>query len=172
MPTLGKEALESALDDWAAHIAATCPTGEGELALIGLISHGDNLAQRLIRRLSAKGISARYGALDISLYRDDFDMKQSKPALRSSYLPFSTDDLYLVLVDDVVQTGRTVRAALNAIFEYGRPAVVQLHCLVDRGGRELPICPDYTALRIDTPAEAKVSVRLQETDGRDEIIYT
>ena len=99
-------------------------------------------------------------------------MKQSKPALRSSYLPFSTDGLYLVLVDDVVQTGRTVRAALNAIFEYGRPAVVQLHCLVDRGGRELPICPDYTALRIDTPAEAKVSVRLQETDGRDEIIYT
>lgn len=172
MPTLGKEVLEAALDDWAAHIAATCPGGEGELALIGLISHGDNLAQRLIRRLSAKGISARYGALDISLYRDDFDMKQSKPALRSSYLPFSTDGLYLVLVDDVVQTGRTVRAALNAIFEYGRPAVVKLHCLVDRGGRELPICPDYTALRVDAPDGAKVSVRLQETDGSDEIIYT
>lgn len=172
MPTLGQDALETALDDWAAHIAATCPNREGKLALIGVISHGDNLAQRLIRRLTAKGIPARYGALDISLYRDDFDMKQSKPALRSSYLPFSTDGLHLVLVDDVVQTGRTVRAALNAIFEYGRPDVVQLHCLVDRGGRQLPICPDYTALQLNAPANARISVRLQETDGRDEIIYT
>ena len=126
MPTLGKEALEVALDDWAAHIAATCPTGEGELALIGLISHGDNLAQRLIRRLSAKGISARYGALDISLYRDDFDMKQSKPALRSSYLPFSTDGLYLVLVDDVVTTGSTAQACARRLEEGGAADVAIL----------------------------------------------
>ncbi len=172
MPTLGKDALEKALDNWTAHIADTCCTGEGELAIIGLISHGDTLARRLIQRLEERGIRARYGALDISLYRDDFDMKQSKPALRSSYLPFSTDGLHLVLVDDVVQTGRTVRAALNAIFEYGRPAIVRLHCLVDKGGRELPIRPDYTALQLNAPSDAKVSVRLQETDGRDEIIYT
>lgn len=172
MPTLGKEALETALDAWAAHIASVCSSQSDKLAIIGLISHGDHLAQRLIRRLETRGIRARYGALDISLYRDDFDMKQSKPALRSSYLPFSTDGLQLILVDDVVQTGRTVRAALNAIFEYGRPAWVQLHCLVDRGGRELPICPDYTALQLNAPNDAKVSVHLQEIDGCDEITYT
>ena len=172
MATLGKDALEAALDAWAAHIASTCPPEDDKLAIVGLISHGDNLAQRLIRRLEERGIRARYGALDISLYRDDFDMKQCKPALRSSYLPFSTDGLHLILVDDVVQTGRTVRAALNAIFEYGRPARVQLHCLVDRGGRELPICPDYTALKLDAVNEAKVTVRLQEIDGSDEITYT
>lgn len=171
MPTLGKDAVETALDAWAAHIAETCPTGENRLAVIGLISHGDTLARRLIRRLETRGIHARYGALDISLYRDDFDMKQSKPALRSSYLPFSTDGLHLILVDDVVQTGRTVRAALNALFEYGRPATVQLHCLVDRGGRELPISPDYSAIRISAPADARVAVHLQEIDGEDEIIH-
>ncbi len=172
MPTLGKDALDAALRSWAAHIAEKLPEGGGNLAIIGLISHGDTIARRLIRHLEKRGIRALYGALDISLYRDDFDMKQSKSALRSSYLPFSTDGMHLVLVDDVVQTGRTVRAALNAIFEYGRPAVVQLHCLVDRGGRELPICPDYTALQLDVPSHAKVTVHLQEIDGSDEIIYT
>jgi pyrimidine operon attenuation protein/uracil phosphoribosyltransferase len=172
MPTLGKQDIEAALDTWAEKIAAGFHSGSRELAVVGLISHGDVLARRLIRRLEVAGIRARYGALDISLYRDDFDMKQSKPALRSSYLPFSTDALDLILVDDVVQTGRTVRAALNAIFEYGRPASVQLHCLVDRGGRELPICPNYSAIRISVPADAKVAVRLQEIDGEDEIIYS
>ena len=172
MPTLGKQDIEAALDTWAEKIAAGFHSGGRELAVVGLISHGDVLARRLIRRLEVAGIRARYGALDISLYRDDFDMKQSKPALRSSYLPFSTDALDLILVDDVVQTGRTVRAALNAIFEYGRPASVQLHCLVDRGGRELPICPDYSAIRISVSADAKVAVRLQEIDGEDEIIYS
>lgn len=171
MPTLGKDAMSAALDSWAAHIAETCTARDNRLAIIGLISHGDTLAQRLIQRLEAKGIHALYGALDISLYRDDFDMKQSKPALRSSYLPFSTDGLHLILVDDVVQTGRTVRAALNAIFEYGRPTSVQLHCLVDRAGRELPICPNYAAFRISAPADAKVAVHLQESDGCDEIIH-
>lgn len=171
MPTSGKDAIESALDKWAAHIAESHPEYLDKLAIVGLISHGDVLAQRLVNRLSKLGISARYGALDISLYRDDFDMKQSKSALRSSYLPFSTDGLYVILVDDVVQTGRTVRAALNALFEYGRPAAVQLHCLVDRNGRELPISPDYRAMQIDVVPTAKVAVRLQEIDGCDEITY-
>ena len=171
MATLNREAVETALDNWAEHIAANRPVDGGELAIVGVISHGDVFAQRLICRLVARGIQARYGALDISLYRDDFDMKQSKPALRSSYLPFSTDGLHLILVDDVVQTGRTVRAALNAIFEYGRPATVQLHCLVDRGGRELPISPNYSSLQLNAPSDAKVAVRLTEIDGCDEIIY-
>ena len=102
MATLNREAVETALDNWAEHIAANRPVDGGELAIVGVISHGDVLAQRLICRLEARGIQARYGALDISLYRDDFDMKQSKPALRSSYLPFSTDGLHLILVDDVL----------------------------------------------------------------------
>lgn len=169
MSIIGKEQIETALDAWAAHIATTMPAEN--LAIIGLISRGDILARRLITKLEQSGINARYGAIDISLYRDDFDMKSSKPALRSSYLPFSTDGLHLVLVDDVVQTGRTIRAALNAIFEYGRPATVQLHCLAERDGRELPIQPHYSAFQLHSPADAEVKVHLQEADGVDEIIY-
>lgn len=171
MATLGKEALNDALDAWAKHLAAQAAPDK-PLAIIGMISHGDVLAQRLIDRLQQHGIQAQYGALDISLYRDDFDMHSCKPALRSSYLPFSTDGLHVVLVDDVVQTGRTVRAALNALFEYGRPARVQLHCLVDRGGRELPIAVDYAAFHLSVDTTSKVTLRLQEIDGADEIIHS
>lgn len=170
MAIIQAEQLNAALDSWANTLmarAAAVPTER--LAVVGIINHGDVLARRLVQRLESKGIQALYGALDISLYRDDFDLKAAKPALHSSYLPFSTDNLHLVLVDDVMYTGRTARAALNAIFEYGRPARVEFHCLMERTGRQLPIRPDYVAYPAATPTD--VTVHLQEIDGTDEMIF-
>lgn len=170
MPTLNQEDIAQALDQWAAHIAATSRhTGTHPLGLVGLISHGDILAQRLIRALEGAGIQAQYGAIDITLYRDDLNLRTSRPALRSSHLPFSTDGMHLILIDDVVQSGRTARAALETIFEYGRPARVDLHCLVDRGGRELPIQPNYAVWQLD--ATGDVSLHLKELDGEDVLSY-
>lgn len=168
MPVLDQAAIADALDQWAAHIAASAGR-QSPLGLVGLISHGDVLAQRLIKALEARGCHAQYGAIDITLYRDDLDLRASRPALRSSYLPFSTDGMHLILVDDVIQSGRTARAALETIFEYGRPDRVELHCLVDRGRRELPIQPDYAAFRLE--AQGDVAVHLQEPDGEDAVHY-
>lgn len=167
MPQLTSTDIASALERWADHIAAC--SGSKPPSLVGLISHGDVLARRLTSALQKRGVQAQYGAIDITLYRDDLDLRKERPALRSSYLPFSTDDMHLILVDDVLQSGRTARAALETIFEYGRPARVELHCLVDRGRRELPIHADYAAFTLES-AE-KVYVHLQETDGEDAVLY-
>ena len=172
MPTIEQPAMNQALDAWAEQlIGYSAQLPPGKLALVGLIRRGDILARRLSEKLRAAGCPALCGALDISLYRDDWSMKSSKPALHSSYLPFSTDDMYLVIIDDVINTGRTIRAALNALFEYGRPAGVRLECLVDRGGRQLPIHPDYTAFTLDSPDVEDVVVHLSEEDGTDSISY-
>lgn len=171
MPAIDATAVEQALDNWAAQLLQTAREHPESLAIVGLVSHGDMLAQRLVQRLQAAGCEARYGAIDITLYRDDLDLRNERPALRSSHLPFSTDDMRLVLVDDVIATGRTIRAALEVIFEYGRPAHVELHCLADRGGRELPIQPDLVQFRLEVPADQRISVRLKEIDGVDEISY-
>jgi len=171
MPVIDKAAIQQALDAWAAHILDTAAAHEGRLAVVGLISHGDILARRLTQRLEAKGCHAQYGAIDITLYRDDLDLRASRPALRSSHLPFSTDDMHLILVDDVIHTGRTVRAALEALFEYGRPARVELQCLVDRRGRELPIQPDYAAFALPAEQGGDVVVRLEDIDCQENITY-
>ncbi|MCH5285279.1 MAG: bifunctional pyr operon transcriptional regulator/uracil phosphoribosyltransferase PyrR [Akkermansiaceae bacterium] len=168
MPVIDQAAISAALDTWAARIASTA--GEQPLGLVGIISHGDVLAQRLIKALESRGCCAQYGAIDITLYRDDLDLRTSRPALRSSHLPFSTDGMHLILVDDVVQSGRTTRAALETIFEYGRPARVELHCLVERGQRELPIQPDYAAFRLPE-VQGNVQVHLHELDGEDAVHY-
>lgn len=170
MPSLDQADIAQALKKWAAHIAATAGSNPtGPLGLVGLISHGDVLAQRLVSALQEAGCPAQYGAIDITLYRDDLDLRLSRPALRSSYLPFSTDGMHLILIDDVIQSGRTARAALETIFEYGRPDRVELQCLVDRGNRELPIQPDYAAWKLST--EGDVVVNLEELDGKDAVIY-
>jgi len=174
MATISQEKIDQALDAWAEHIlkGKTCSkSSQAPLALVGLISRGDILAQRLVARLKKAGCDAHYGAIDISLYRDDFEQKREKLALRTSYLPFSTDGMQLILIDDVVYTGRTIRAALNAIFDYGRPAKVELHCLVQRPGRELPIQPDYCAFDIQEEGAQGVKLQLQELDGQDLLTY-
>ncbi len=167
MSQLTSTDISAALERWADRIVAS--SGAEPLGLVGLISHGDVLARRLTTALKKRGVQAQYGAIDITLYRDDLDLRRERPALRSSYLPFSTDGMHLILVDDVLQSGRTARAALETIFEYGRPARVELHCLVDRGRHELPIRADYAAFTLES-AE-KVHVHLQETDGEDAVLY-
>ncbi len=169
MENINEQQIREAVRNWAEAILKSDDTRP--LAVVGLIRHGDALAQRLVNALAAAGCKARYGALDISLYRDDICSLSNRPALRSSYLPFSTDGMRLILVDDVLNTGRTVRAALNCLFDYGRPAVVELHCLVDRGGRELPIQPHYAAFTLSAPVQ-DVRVHLAEVEGEDAILIT
>jgi pyrimidine operon attenuation protein/uracil phosphoribosyltransferase len=146
--------------------------GIEEIALVGIRSRGVPLARRLARTI--KEISHHdvpTGALDITLYRDDLRRHgaDDQPVVRSTDIPFSIDDRRILLVDDVLYTGRTIRAALDALVEFGRPRAIQLVVLVDRGHRELPIKADYVGKNIPTSPSQSVQVRLMETDGRDEV---
>jgi pyrimidine operon attenuation protein / uracil phosphoribosyltransferase len=143
-----------------------------ELALIGIRRRGVPLARRLaqaIRDLHHHDVPT--GALDITLYRDDL-MRiavAAQPVIRRTEIPFSIDDKRILLVDDVLYTGRTIRAALDALIEFGRPKAIQLVVLVDRGHRELPIKADYVGKNIPTSLSQSVQVHLTEIDGRDEV---
>ena len=147
--------------------------GVDELALVGIRTRGVPLARRLARNL--EGISGRSvptGVLDITLYRDDL-MRHPvgpQPVLRRTEIPFSIDDRKILLVDDVLYTGRTIRAALDALIDFGRPRAIQLIVLVDRGHRELPIKADYVGKNLPTALQQSVQVRLVEIDGRDEVV--
>jgi pyrimidine operon attenuation protein/uracil phosphoribosyltransferase len=143
-----------------------------ELALVGIRSRGVPLARRLaglIHEISRHEVPT--GALDITLYRDDL-MRQpvgAQPVIKRTEIPFSIDDRRILLVDDVLYTGRTIRAALDALIEFGRPRAIQLVVLVDRGHRELPIKADYVGKNLPTSLSESVHVRLTEIDGRDEV---
>jgi pyrimidine operon attenuation protein/uracil phosphoribosyltransferase len=143
-----------------------------ELALVGIRTRGVPIARRLstiIRDINQCEIPT--GALDITLYRDDL-MRHAvgaQPVVRSTAIPFSIDDRRILLVDDVLYTGRTIRAALDALIEFGRPKAIQLVVLVDRGHRELPIKADYVGKNLPTSLSESVQVRLMEIDGRDEV---
>jgi pyrimidine operon attenuation protein/uracil phosphoribosyltransferase len=143
-----------------------------ELALVGVRTRGVPLARRIGRSVSEiAGEAVPAGALDITLYRDDL-MRQPvgpQPVVRSTDIPFSIDDRRILLVDDVLYTGRTVRAALDALIDFGRPRAIQLIVLVDRGHRELPIKADYVGKNVPTSLRQSVQVRLMEIDGRDEV---
>ena len=147
--------------------------GVDDLALIGVRTRGVHIARRLARSLKEiTGDSVPTGALDITLYRDDL-MRNAvgpQPVIRRTEIPFSIDDKKILLVDDVLYTGRTTRAALDALIDFGRPKGIQLIVLVDRGHRELPIKADYVGKNLPTNPEESVQVRLQETDGNDEVV--
>jgi pyrimidine operon attenuation protein/uracil phosphoribosyltransferase len=146
--------------------------GVENLALIGIRARGVPLAARLAKALhDLTNHDVPTGALDITLYRDDL-MRHAvgpQPVLRSTEVPFSIDDKLILLVDDVLYTGRTIRAALDALIDFGRPKAIQLVALVDRGHRELPIRADYVGRNIPTSQQQSVQVRLMELDGRDEV---
>ena len=151
--------------------------GIDDLALVGIRTRGVPLARRLaraIKEITADGKSAvdvPTGALDITLYRDDL-MRHAvapQPVVRRTDVPFSIDDRKILLVDDVLYTGRTIRAALDALIDFGRPKSIQLVVLVDRGHRELPIKADYVGKNLPTASSESVQVRLTEIDGRDEV---
>ena len=141
------------------------------LALVGVRSRGVPLARRLARRLEeATGKTPLVGALDITLYRDDFTTIAAQPITRGTDIPFSIDARTVVLVDDVLFTGRTVRAALDQLIDFGRPARIELAVLVDRGHRELPIRADYAGKTMTTAHDEVVQVLLEEEDGRDAVL--
>jgi pyrimidine operon attenuation protein/uracil phosphoribosyltransferase len=146
--------------------------GTNELALVGIRTRGVPLARRIARSLKdINGDDVPTGALDITLYRDDL-MRQPvgpQPVVRRTEIPFSIDDRRILLVDDVLYTGRTIRAALDALIDFGRPRAIQLVVLVDRGHRELPIKADYVGKNLPTSPRQSVQVRLQEIDGLDEV---
>lgn len=143
-----------------------------EVALVGVRTRGVPIAERLARNLfDITGQEIPTGALDITLYRDDF-MRQPigpQPLVRETQVAFSIDDRRILLVDDVLYTGRTVRAALDALTDFGRPRSIRLVVLVDRGHRELPIKADYVGKNLPTSTDESVQVRLVETDRRDEV---
>jgi pyrimidine operon attenuation protein/uracil phosphoribosyltransferase len=147
--------------------------GLDELALVGIRTRGVPIARRLARALKEiNGDDVPTGALDITLYRDDL-MRHPvgpQPLVRRTEIPFSIDDRKIMLVDDVLYTGRTIRAALDALIDFGRPRVIQLIALVDRGHRELPIKADYVGKNLPTSLKQSVQVRLLEIDGTDEIV--
>jgi pyrimidine operon attenuation protein/uracil phosphoribosyltransferase len=144
--------------------------GAKDLAFVGLRTRGVTLAQRLAVKLAAiDGTTVPVGTLDITLYRDDLDMRGA-PVVRGTDIPFSIKDKTVVLVDDVLYTGRTIRAALDALIDLGRPKMIQLAILIDRGHRELPIRPDFIGKNLPTSHRESVAVRMREHDGEDRVV--
>lgn len=143
--------------------------GSSDLALIGIVTRGDLLAQQLATRISKiEGHEVPVGKLDISFYRDDFAINLS-PVVHTTEINFDIKAKTIILVDDVLYTGRTIRAALDAIMDFGRPKAIQLACLVDRGHRELPIRADYVGKNIPSARSERVKVFLKEIDGESSV---
>jgi pyrimidine operon attenuation protein/uracil phosphoribosyltransferase len=147
--------------------------GGEPIAVVGIHRRGAILAGRL-RDLVAElvGEPVPLGDIDISFYRDDLTLREpsAQPVVHASHIDFPVDEVTVVLVDDVLYTGRTVRAAIEALFDYGRPRLVQLAVLADRGHRELPLRPDYVGKNLPTAASERVNVRVEELDGGDEVV--
>ena len=143
------------------------------LALVGIRSRGVHIAERIHRSL--KGIEATadgvpFGVVDITLYRDDLDRGEQMPLVQATHIDFALEGRHILLVDDVLFTGRTIRAAMDALIDFGRPRSIQLAVLVDRGHRELPIRADFVGKNIPTRLDQQVSVHLAEADGIDEVL--
>ncbi len=169
---LDPERMRRTLIRMAHEIAEHAPDVSA-LALVGIQRRGVELAERLADLLEEyHGARPVTGAIDISFYRDDLGVRVAaydQPVVRSTSLPFDVEGRRIVLVDDVLFTGRTIRAAIEALFDYGRPQAVQLAVLVDRGHRELPIRPDFVGKNVPTSRTERIDVRLAELDGVDEV---
>jgi pyrimidine operon attenuation protein/uracil phosphoribosyltransferase len=145
--------------------------GASNVALVGIRTRGVSLANRLQKKISEiEGTPAQMGILDITLYRDDLGTGKINPELKKTEINFPLEGINVVLCDDVLFTGRTIRAAIDALMDFGRPATVQLAVLIDRGHRELPIRPDYVGKNIPTSKSNRVQVHMAEDDGSDEVV--
>ena len=145
--------------------------GGADVALVGIKTRGVTLAQRIARKIAAiEGATPSVGALDITLYRDDLRLRAEQPVVRSTEISFPIKGRIVVLVDDVLFTGRTIRAAMDALMDLGRPRIIRLAVLVDRGHRELPIRPDYIGKNLPTSRRETVAVMLREHDGLDRVV--
>ena len=142
-----------------------------QLVLIGIRTRGVPLAERMREIMKEKkGIEPPVGILDITLYRDDLSTLAKNPIVRPTTLPFDLDDKKIILIDDVIYTGRTIRAALDQLADFGRPALVRLAVLIDRGWREIPIHPDFAGFQIETEKTQIVQVRMKEIDGDEKVM--
>lgn len=145
--------------------------GTDDLVLVGIRRRGVPLAERLAERImDIEGHNVPVGILDITLYRDDLTTLAHQPLVHSTEISFPVEGKIVVLVDDVIFTGRTIRAALGALIDLGRPKVIQLAVLIDRGHRELPIRADYVGKNVPTSKKEEISVRLQEIDGEERVV--
>ena len=144
--------------------------GPGDLVLVGIAARGDDLARRLASEIARiEGTEVPVGVLDITFYRDDIGLRAEAPEVHETRIPFDVTGKTVVVVDDVLFTGRTIRAAMDALVDFGRPRAVQLAVLVDRGHRELPIRADYVGKNIPTRTSEQVRVLTEETDGVDAV---
>ena len=169
---LDSKQIEQVLGDLTNSIIVDIPTGQ-DIAVIGIRSRGEILAQRLSDRLSKeRGKEVPCGTLDITLYRDDLNSPNSnaQPHVRTTEIGFDIDDRIIILVDDVLYTGRSARAAMAALIDLGRPRAIKLAVLVDRVGREMPIHADYVGYKTDVAVGKLVQVNLIESDGKDEVV--
>ena len=146
------------------------PAGTDRLAVVGIRRRGDVLARRLVAELAARGHGVPVGTLDITFYRDDLHRIGPHPVAKGTEVDFDLDDRRVILVDDVLHTGRTVRAALDLLADLGRPARIELVVLVDRGGREVPIHADYVGRTVEVGPDSVVTVQVAEIDGADAIV--
>ena len=165
--TLNEADISKAVNRLVSEIHDANPSGE--YALVGLRSRGDEVAERILEQLSERGVEVPMGVLDISLYRDDLAHLNNNPKLQGSDIPFAVDGSHIIIIDDVLFTGRTVRSAIDALMDYGRPAKIELATLIDRGHRELPFAPTYTGVELVTARMDYVDVKLKQTDGVDAV---
>lgn len=169
MPLMDSKAVADALHRISSQITASV-AADMPLTVIGVRSRGEILARRLAALLAREGREAvELGALDITLYRDDLH-RSPAAHVKLTDIPFSLDEKLVILVDDVLYTGRSIRAALDALVDFGRPRVIRLAVLIDREGRELPIQPDFVGLERPVPLGKRVQLHLKETDGEDEVL--
>jgi pyrimidine operon attenuation protein/uracil phosphoribosyltransferase len=167
---LDKEAIDRALERMAHEIIEKTKTIE-DIAIIGIKTRGAYLAGRLAAKIEKlSGSKIPVGALDITLYRDDLTEASSQPVVHATEIDFDIEGKKIILVDDVLYTGRTIRCALDALIDFGRPGQIQLAVLIDRGHRELPIRADYVGKNVPTSPRETVEVRLSESDGKDEAV--
>ena len=168
---LSKDGLDRSLRRISHEILERNAASLEDLALVGVLTRGVPLANRIAENIKRfEGLAVPVGSLDITLHRDDLEADGEEPEVRGSRLPFDVAGKTVVLVDDVLYTGRTSRAAMDALLEMGRPAAIRLAILVDRGHRELPIRADYVGKNVPTSRAETVRVRLVETDGEDGVI--
>jgi pyrimidine operon attenuation protein/uracil phosphoribosyltransferase len=169
---LNEKAIAERIDELVEQIARDIPVGVTP-ALVGIRTRGQTIAERLQNKLAQHySDPIECGTLDITLYRDDLNQMGAaqQPIVRSTEINFNIDDRLIVLVDDVLNTGRSVRAALDALIDLGRPQAIRLAILIDRGQRELPIRPDYVGKCMDAPAQKRVRVYLREVDEKEEVV--
>jgi pyrimidine operon attenuation protein/uracil phosphoribosyltransferase len=164
------EEMDRILDEMAGQIYEQTPDKDS-LVLVGIRTGGVYLANRLRDKISRiTGRQVPVGILDIGLYRDDWTRISPQPTVRTTEIPFPIDDRIVVLVDDVLFTGRTIRSAMDALIDFGRPRRIVLAVMVDRGHRELPICADYAGVKVTTTLDEVVNVYMRETSGQDGVM--